>query len=200
MRLHSFLAVLHSAYRQLAMQTRPSFVGLPPVLNASAFHPRALRGTASPRRPRSPLFTACANNARVQTTLGLPQQQIPQRQASMTAAKDLPDINEEDLEEQFIRGSGPGGQKINKTACCVLLKHKPSGITVKCQETRSQMKNRELARKILRRKLDEIARGEESLAARELSRARARKARRRRKAVKKHFKSRMDKAMMNDWS
>lgn len=62
------------------------------------------------------------------------------------------------------------------------------------------MKNREVARKILQKKLDEIERGEESLAARELSKARARKARRRRKSVKKHYKSRMDKAMMDDWS
>lgn len=61
------------------------------------------------------------------------------------------------------------------------------------------MKNRGLARKILQRKLDVIVRGEESLAAKELSKARARKARRRRKSVKKHFKSRMDKSMMDDW-
>lgn len=112
---------------------------------------------------------------------------------------DLPDIKEEDIEEQFVRGSGPGGQKINKTAVCVVLKHKPSGMIVRCQETRSQMKNRQLARKILQRKLDEVRRGEESLAARELSKARARKARRRRKSVKKHFKSRRDKALMEDW-
>lgn len=43
-----------------------------------------------------------------------------QRQASTSSAKDLPEIDEDDLEEQFVRGSGPGGQKINKTACCVV--------------------------------------------------------------------------------
>lgn len=84
-----------------------------------------------------------------------------------------------------------------------MLKHKPTGVIVRCQESRSQIKNRGLARKILQRKLDEVVRGEESLAARELSKARARKAKRRRKSVKKHFKSRRDKLLMDskmsDW-
>jgi peptide chain release factor len=55
-------------------------------------------------------------------------------------------IHEEDLEEQFIQGSGPGGQKINKTANCVRLVHLPSGLGVSCQESRSREQNRELAR------------------------------------------------------
>lgn len=44
---------------------------------------------------------------------------------------DLPVLNEDDLEEQFVRGSGPGGQATNKTSNCVVLKHVPSGIVVK---------------------------------------------------------------------
>lgn len=68
---------------------------------------------------------------------------------------------------------------------------------VKCQETRSQMRNRELARKLLFRKLEEIAMGEQSEAARELSKARARKAKRRRKSIKKHFKSRRDRMLLD---
>ncbi len=63
-------------------------------------------------------------------------------------------IEEADLEEVFVRSSGPGGQKVNKTSSCVVLKHKPSGIVIKCMETRSRELNRFLAR---RRLVDRIA-------------------------------------------
>ena len=55
-------------------------------------------------------------------------------------------IDECDLIERFVLGSGPGGQKINKTASCVYLLHLPTKIEVHCQESRSRTKNRELAR------------------------------------------------------
>lgn len=58
-------------------------------------------------------------------------------------------IREEDLEESFVLGSGSGGQKINKTSSCVHLKHRPSGIEVQCQDSRSREKNREIARQRL---------------------------------------------------
>lgn len=58
-------------------------------------------------------------------------------------------IEEEDLHESFILGSGSGGQKINKTNSCVFLKHIPSGLQVKCQESRSREANRQLARELL---------------------------------------------------
>ena len=61
----------------------------------------------------------------------------------------VPVLREEDLEESFVRGSGPGGQSINKTQNNVQLLHKPTGIRVTCQETRSLSLNRERARKIL---------------------------------------------------
>ncbi len=61
-------------------------------------------------------------------------------------------IREEDLVEKFVRASGPGGQKINKTSVAVYLQHTPSGTEVKVQQTRSQADNRFLAR----RKLVEI--------------------------------------------
>lgn len=67
-------------------------------------------------------------------------------------------LHEADLEEQFIRGSGKGGQKINKTASCVQLQHKPSGLIVKCQRERSQALNRFFARRELCEKTEE-ARG-----------------------------------------
>jgi protein subunit release factor B len=50
-----------------------------------------------------------------------------------------------DVEEAFVRGSGAGGQKINKTSSTVCLRHRPSGVEVRCQRERSQVANRELA-------------------------------------------------------
>lgn len=91
---------------------------------------------------------------------------------------------EEDIEEYFIHGSGPGGQKIvrpiihchtsvyrfwsnpgsqqNKTASAVQLKHIPTGIVVKSQATRSREQNRKIARELLAAKLDILANGEQS--------------------------------------
>ncbi len=62
-------------------------------------------------------------------------------------------VKEEDIEEKFIRSSGPGGQKANKTSSCVCLHHIPTDITVKYQKERSQSLNRFFARRIL---LDQI--------------------------------------------
>lgn len=64
-------------------------------------------------------------------------------------------VKEEDLRENFVRSSGPGGQKVNKTATCVFLVHVPTGLSVKCQQARSQAMNRFLARRLL---LDQIER------------------------------------------
>lgn len=50
-----------------------------------------------------------------------------------------------EVEERFIRGSGKGGQKINKTSSCVWLRHRPTGVEARCQQERSQLANRELA-------------------------------------------------------
>jgi protein subunit release factor B len=48
-----------------------------------------------------------------------------------------------DVDERFVRGAGPGGQKINKTSSTVWLRHRPTGIEVRCQDERSQASNRE---------------------------------------------------------
>lgn len=64
-------------------------------------------------------------------------------------------ILEEDLEERFVLGSGSGGQKINKTASCVYLKHLPTGVEVSCQDSRSREKNREIARSRLCERFEE---------------------------------------------
>lgn len=64
--------------------------------------------------------------------------------------------------ESFLKGSGPGGQKINKTNSAVQLKHIPTGLVVKCQATRSRTENRKIARQLLADKLDDMSRGDES--------------------------------------
>lgn len=71
-------------------------------------------------------------------------------------------IPEEDIEESFLKGTGPGGQKINKTNSAVQLKHVPTGIVVKCQQTRSRAQNRKVARRQLVDKLDEMQNGDKS--------------------------------------
>ncbi|TFK55200.1 hypothetical protein OE88DRAFT_1732462 [Heliocybe sulcata] len=68
----------------------------------------------------------------------------------------IPELKESDLEESFVKGSGPGGQSINKTNNNVQLLHKPTGFRISCQETRSLEQNRKIARKRLLNKLDEL--------------------------------------------
>lgn len=63
-------------------------------------------------------------------------------------------IREEDLEESFIRGTGAGGQKINKTSSTVVLVHVPTGVEVRCQRERSQSQNRVIAREELCDKIE----------------------------------------------
>jgi protein subunit release factor B len=58
-------------------------------------------------------------------------------------------VREEDMVEQFIRGSGAGGQKINKTSSTVMLRHVPTGLEIRCQRERSQIMNRYWARQEL---------------------------------------------------
>lgn len=77
----------------------------------------------------------------------------------------VPEINEKDLEEQFIRGSGPGGQAVNKSSNCVMLKHIPTGIVIKCHKSRLLQENRVTSRNLLREKLDNFYNGDMSVAA-----------------------------------
>ena len=63
-------------------------------------------------------------------------------------------IQEKDIEEKFIRSSGRGGQKVNKTSTCVYLKHIPTGIEVKFMKERNQSLNRFLARRELVKRIE----------------------------------------------
>jgi protein subunit release factor B len=66
-------------------------------------------------------------------------------------------IYEKDIEEKFIRSSGSGGQKVNKTSTCVYLKHLPTRIEIKCMEERNQSLNRFLARRELVRRVERMS-------------------------------------------
>lgn len=100
----------------------------------------------------------------------------------------LASVFEEDLEESFILGSGPGGQKVNKTASTVRLLHAPSGLTVKCGQNRSREMNRWLARRDLAEKI--LERENAALSARQQATEKIRRQKRRR--------SRRQKAKMLD--
>jgi peptide chain release factor len=76
-------------------------------------------------------------------------------------------VRETDIEEGFVRSGGHGGQNVNKTATCVMLRHRPSGLQVKCQVTRQQGLNRFLARERLLDKIETL-RGEQAAGERAL--------------------------------
>mmetsp|Transcript_5214 Transcript_5214/g.13041 ORF Transcript_5214/g.13041 Transcript_5214/m.13041 type:complete len:269 (+) Transcript_5214:217-1023(+) len=88
----------------------------------------------------------------------------------------LPELSEEDLEEKFVKGSGNGGQKVNKTSNRVVLTHLPTQVRVECQDTRSLQQNRKIARKRLRLKVDAFINGESSRTGQKASVAVAKKA------------------------
>jgi protein subunit release factor B len=87
-------------------------------------------------------------------------------------------VREDDLEEQFVRSRGHGGQNVNKVATCVILRHRPTGTVVRCQRERSQALNRFLARRELLDRIEARVRG--AVAAAEAERARIRRQKRRR--------------------
>ena len=91
-------------------------------------------------------------------------------------------IREQDLEEQFVRSSGAGGQNVNKVSSCVILHHRPSGIRVKCQQERSQALNRFLARRILLDKIESQIKGARAAQEQEIARIRRQKRKRSRRA------------------
>lgn len=90
------------------------------------------------------------------------QQSIRLKTTNIDYSK-VPILREEDLEEHFTRGSGPGGQAVNKTANCVLLRHIPTNLVVKCHISRTVTDNQKEARKILINKLDVLINGDLSV-------------------------------------
>lgn len=90
-------------------------------------------------------------------------------------------VREGDLVEKFILGSGPGGQKINKTRSCVYLAHQALGIEIKCQKTRSREANRFFARRELCERIKAQVQGEKTRRQQEAEKIRRKKRRRSRR-------------------
>lgn len=100
-------------------------------------------------------------------------------------------VREEDIEETFVRSSGAGGQKVNKTSSCVVLLHGPTAVRVKCQTERSQALNRFLARRLL---LDKIERRQHGFVSAERSRVEKRRRQKRRRSRRAKARMLEDKA------
>jgi peptide chain release factor len=107
------------------------------------------------------------------------EDQLAQRMAALG-------VREADLEESFVQSGGHGGQNVNKTATCVMLRHRPTGVQVKCQTTRQQGLNRFLARQML---LDKIQAQRKAVA--DAARALVEKSRRQKRPRSRRAKERI---------
>jgi len=113
--------------------------------------------------------------------LGVTRKKQEELEARMAALG----LREEDFQESFIRSSGPGGQRVNKTSSCAYLKHLPTGLEVKMQRERSQALNRYYARKRLCELLEQEKLGSKSPAALKAEKIHKQKQRRTRRSRKK---------------
>jgi protein subunit release factor B len=130
----------------------------------------------------------------------------PQKEQALLEKMKALGIFESDIDESFVRSGGAGGQHVNKTSTCVQLYHRPTGIMVKCQESRSQSDNRYLARRILAAKVESQILGKKSEEQQKREKIRRQKRRRSRRAKEKmldqkHRRSRelQDRRLSHHW-
>lgn len=106
----------------------------------------------------------------------------PEKEAELARRMEACGLREADLDESFIRSGGPGGQKVNRSATCVRLKHAATGIEVKMQRTRSQGMNRFYARRRMCELIETLQLGAAAPTAQLAEKIRKQKARRKRRS------------------
>lgn len=109
----------------------------------------------------------------------------PQKKQELVEKMERLGIREADLEETFVRSQGRGGQKVNKAATCVQLVHRPTGIAVKCQASRSQALNRFFARRLLVERIEEMVLGSKASSRKDAQKVRRQKMKRLKRAKQK---------------
>lgn len=107
-------------------------------------------------------------------------------------------IQQQDILEKFVTGGGAGGQKINKTASCVMLKHLPTGMIVRCQKHREQSKNRLSAYKLLILKIEQRLKGKQSELDKKIYKIRKQKQKRSHRAKEKILRDKAHKSEIKE--
>lgn len=141
------------------MCCNPLLVKLPKILLSNCKFPRNFSSCVLKENlPYKKFLKNCDDSS----SLLVVQSRFKSMKSKLDYSK-VPQLDENDLTEQFVRGHGPGGQAVARTNNAVVLKHKPTGIVVKCHETRSLWENKKRAREILITKLDNMMNGPDSI-------------------------------------